>query len=117
MNEGGWSEWSETWHFRVAVGTAVESEPGIPTSYALHANYPNPFNPTTTITYDLPEATDVRLTVYDALGRTVETIGTWHLAPGTYEATWEPSGLPSGVYLYRLETPAFSRSRRMMLLK
>ena len=72
------------------VGTATEEDhSGIPTSYALHGNYPNPFNPATTIQIDLPEPADVRLAVYDVLGHEV----------------------------LRLETPAFSQSRRMLLLK
>ncbi len=101
----------------MAVGTAVEGESTIPTSYALHANYPNPFNPTTTIQIDLPEATHLTLAVFNVLGREVLRLESGVVRAGRHRYLVDAAGLPSGVYLYRLETPAFSQSRRMMLLK
>ena len=118
MNEGGWGEWSEIWLFTVAVGTATEADrAGIPTSYALHANYPNPFNPTTTIQIELPETANITLAVYDVLGQEVLRLESGTVSAGRHRYTVDASTLPSGVYLYRLETPAFTQSRRMMLLK
>jgi hypothetical protein len=110
--------WSEVRSFTVAVGTAAETDrAGIPTSYALHANYPNPFNPTTTIQIDLPETARVTLAVFSVLGQEVLRLESGSVPAGRHRYSVDASTLPSGVYLYRLETPEISRSRRMMLLK
>ena len=116
-NIAGAGPWSEIRTFDVAVGTAAEGASELPTAFALHPNYPNPFNPSTTIQYDVPETSTVRLTVFDGLGRSVEVLGTWNLAPGTYAATWDAAGRPTGVYFVRMEAGAFVASRRMILIR
>jgi hypothetical protein len=106
--------------FVVRVPSGVGVDPGagaLPTAYALHPNYPNPFNPATKIRYALPEATHVRLAVYDLLGREVATLIDGMQPSGWHEATFEAADLPSGVYLYRLDTPAGSVLRAMMLVR
>jgi len=110
--------WSEVWSFIVAVGTATdEDRAGIPTSYTLHGNYPNPFNPTTTIQIDLPETAHVTLAVYDILGHVVLRLESGRVPAGRHRYVVDASRLPSGVYLYRLDAGTFTQSRRMMLLK
>ncbi|MGA7307033.1 MAG: T9SS type A sorting domain-containing protein [Rhodothermales bacterium] len=89
----------------------------IPTSYTLHENYPNPFNPSTTIMVDVPEATHIKLAVYDLLGQEVIQIAAGDVEAGTHSYTIDASGLSSGLYLYRIESAAFTQTRRMMLLK
>ena len=93
----------------------------VPTAYALEAAYPNPFNPTTEIRFALPEAADVRLTVYDALGREVARLVDGPVGAGHQHATFDAGGLPSGLYLYRLEAKgaaeAFAKTGRMVLVK
>ncbi|MEM8486623.1 MAG: FG-GAP-like repeat-containing protein [Bacteroidota bacterium] len=94
----------------------------LPTEYALESNYPNPFNPTTTIKYDVPEASSVKLEVYDMMGRRIATLVNGQLGAGRYEATWNArsdSGAPvaSGVYLYRLQAGSFEAVKRMVLMK
>ena len=93
----------------------------LPSAYALEPNYPNPFNPTTEIRFALPEAANVRLVVYDALGREVARLVDGPVAAGYQHATFEAANLPSGVYLYRLEAKgaaeAFSKTGRMVLVK
>ena len=116
-NAAGAGPWSEIRTFTVAVGTAAEGVTDLPTAFDLHPNYPNPFNPSTTIRYDVPETSTVRLTVFDALGRSVEVLGTWHLEPGTYASTWAPRKVPSGVYFVRMEAGAFAASRRVLLVR
>ena len=86
-------------------------------TYALASNYPNPFNPSTEIRFTLPEASAVSLIVYDVMGREVERLLDKTLGAGYHEARWDATGLPSGVYLYRIEAGAFAQTRRMTLLK
>ena len=88
-----------------------------PASYALHSNYPNPFNPSTIIRFNVPEPANVHLAVYDLLGRRVALLIDASLNTGTHEVLFDASNLSSGTYLYRLETPGGSFTKRMTLLK
>ncbi len=89
----------------------------VPTGIWLGANYPNPFNPTTTFEYALDRAVPVTVRVYDTLGRLVETLVDGVQQAATYQVTFDASRLSSGVYFYRLETPTQSVVQRMMLVK
>ncbi|HEY6191833.1 MAG TPA: T9SS type A sorting domain-containing protein [Bacteroidota bacterium] len=86
----------------VTVAGVVERAPGIPGSFALRQNYPNPFNPATHIDYDLPVASNVRLTVFNLLGQEVMRVVDAEQHAGSYRATIDASQLSSGVYLYQL---------------
>jgi len=92
-------------------------------TYILHKNVPNPFNPMTTIGYEVPQGGGVvRLSVFDALGRRIATLVNDYRPEGFYEAMWDgrnSSGhsVGSGVYFYRLDAPGFTASRKMVLLK
>jgi hypothetical protein len=83
----------------------------------LAQNFPNPFRRRTTIWYDLTERTPVTLTVYDRLGRRVTTLVDAVQSAGRYTATFRGAGLASGVYFYRLETGAFSRTRQLVIVR
>ncbi|RMH64526.1 MAG: T9SS C-terminal target domain-containing protein [Bacteroidetes bacterium] len=100
-----------------AIATAAEDETALPDGFALAQNYPNPFNPATTIRYALPEAAEVRLTVYDALGREVKRLVDGLRVAGEHEVVFEGQGLPSGVYMYRLTAGGVTQTRRMVLMK
>ena len=89
---------------------------GLPVSHRLSQNYPNPFNPTTTISYDLPAASDVTLTVVDLLGRTIRELASGTQPAGTYQLSFDASGLPSGVYFYRLQAGDYSQTKRMVVV-
>jgi photosystem II stability/assembly factor-like uncharacterized protein len=89
----------------------------VPQEVELYDNYPNPFNPSTTIQYALPEATHVTLRVYDALGRQVRTLVNRFEAAGTHRLRFDGSALSSGIYLYRLEAAGTSRTRKMCLIR
>jgi hypothetical protein len=89
----------------------------LPGSFTLHQNFPNPFNPTTTIRYDLGQATQVTLEVYDALGRRVATLVDGFVAAGEYTATFSAKDLASGLYLYRLTAGDQVTMKKMVLLK
>jgi hypothetical protein len=97
--------------------TASEDATPLPDGFVLQGNYPNPFNPQTTIRYTLPETAHVRLVVYDVLGREVALLADKTLAAGTHETVFEATGLPSGLYVYRLEAGRHAQVRRMLLAK
>ena len=88
-----------------------------PTTFTLLENYPNPFNPSTVIRFQLPEASRVKLSIYDLSGRLVATLANGWREAGNHQVTFDGSGLPSGVYLYRLQAGAFAASGKMLLLK
>lgn len=89
----------------------------IPTEYALRQNFPNPFNPTTTIRFDLPKSSDVNLVVYDLMGREVAHLVKSHMNPGYHAVNFNAANLPSGVYIYRLQAGNFVSVKKLMLLK
>lgn len=95
---------------------SVERLPGIPTTYDLHENYPNPFNPSTTFRYQIPERSRVSLKIYSLLGRVIETIVQGEQDAGYYEAHWTPRAA-SGVYFSRLEAGTFVQTRKLVVLK
>jgi subtilisin-like proprotein convertase family protein len=98
--------------------TAVNEEiTGIPKKFALHQNYPNPFNPTTTIKYDLAKESFVKITVYDILGKQVQTLVNEQKKAGSYALEINASGLASGVYFYKIEAGTFVATKKMMLIK
>lgn len=100
-----------------ALVTAADPDPGVPAAFTLDQNYPNPFNPATTITYTLNRRGYVRLAVYDVLGRQVAVLADAVRSAGTYTADFEAPGLPSGIYIYRLEADGLIKSRKMILQK
>ena len=89
----------------------------LPKSFNLYNNYPNPFNPTTMIKYDLPKSSKVQLKIYDILGREVATLVNEKQKAGTYSINFNASKLASGVYIYRIVAGNFVRSHKMILLK
>ncbi|MCX6133203.1 MAG: GxGYxYP family putative glycoside hydrolase [Ignavibacteriales bacterium] len=93
----------------------TERKEELPTQYELSQNYPNPFNPTTTIGYALPKQSLVTLTIYDLLGREIETLVSKELPPGYYTAKWA-ANVPSGVYIYRIRAGEYVASKKMILL-
>lgn len=94
-----------------------DGHPLLPALPQLHQNYPNPFNARTTITYDLPRAGDVRLIVFDILGREVAVLLNGRYPAGRHRVTFDARRLASGVYLSRLASGGFTQTRRMMLLR
>ena len=94
----------------------------LPTEFALEGNFPNPFNPTTTVGFALPEASDVRLVVYDMMGREVTTLIDTNLGAGRYQARWEGKNdfgntVASGVYILRMTAGNFSQVHQMVMMK
>jgi hypothetical protein len=90
------------------------SQPG---SFRLHQNFPNPFNPVTTIQFDLPQRSEVTLSLFDAQGRLVMDLGSGQFEAGSWQITFDASALNSGTYFYQLRTPEFSETKSLILLK
>jgi len=97
--------------------TALGLNTNLPTSYALEQNFPNPFNPTTTIRFALPEAASVRLALYNAVGQEVLTLVQGVREAGLHEIVLDGSSLASGVYVYRLEAGRFADQKKLVLVK
>jgi len=116
-NDNAWQTptvWSSTWIGASSVGVDDEI---MPLTYALHPNYPNPFNPATHIQFTIPEQTDVKLQIFDVLGRQVDVLVNKTLPIGNHEILWSPNNLSSGFYFYKLEAGSFMQTRKMILLK
>lgn len=113
-------EWRAADFFLVKTGPdltpAVEPSVLVPKQYSLTA-YPNPFNPTTTISFDLPKAMQAQLRIFDITGRTVTTLADEQFTAGAHQLRFDGSRLPSGVYFARLQTGSFSEARKLILLK
>ncbi len=88
-----------------------------PVNYILFLNCPNPFNPSTTIKYQIPEFSFVTIKVYDVLGNEVATLISEEKPAGGYEIEFDGSSLPSGIYFYWLHAGAFTETKKMILLK
>jgi photosystem II stability/assembly factor-like uncharacterized protein len=97
---------------------SVSSEiAGTPRSFSLSQNYPNPFNPITVIRYQVPIAGDVKLVVYDLLGREVVVLVDERRVRGSYEVKFDATGLASGVYFYRLQAGSYVNTKKLLLLR
>jgi len=101
---------------------ALDEEVSIPGEFALHPNFPNPFNPTTMIAYDLPEQADVQLDIYDLMGRNINMVINQNQSAGRHFVTWNANDylgnqVSAGVYLYRLQAGNKIFTRKMILMK
>jgi hypothetical protein len=89
----------------------------IPTHFTLGQNYPNPFNPSTVISYQLSVISNVKLIVYDILGKEIAVLVDSKQIAGTHHTQWNAEGLPSGVYYYRLQAGSLTETKKLVLLK
>lgn len=97
--------------------TSVNSNKVFPKGFDISQNFPNPFNPSTTIRYDVPKATHVLLTVYDVLGRDVAKLVNGPEEPGYKSVQWDASGVSSGIYFSRLQAGDFVQTKKILLLR
>ena len=95
----------------------ISGENSNPEEFTLAHNFPNPFNPTTKIEYSLKARTDVRISVYDAMGRLVSSINKGVQDAGNHNVEFNGAALSSGVYYYKLQTPLFTDTKKMLLVK
>jgi len=101
-NAGAQASITETVHITTAVGLA-DGTPAIPEEFRMHQNFPNPFNPVTTINYDVPTESQVRIDLYDLSGRLVSTFVNRKQPAGYYSISWDATRYSSGVYFYRIQ--------------
>lgn len=119
-NDNAWQTpqvWSHTYIGRFDGPNLSTEDDLVATRFALKANYPNPFNPTTTIEYSIGLAGPTRLMVYDVMGREIVKLVDEYRPMGSHKVVWNASSMPSGIYFYRLETSSFTRTQKMVLMK
>lgn len=112
--------WTNGWTALYQDGISGVNETytsALPETFSISQNYPNPFNPSTKINYSIAEASNVRIVVFDILGREVEVLANGFKAAGTYELTFNAENLPSGLYLYTFESGSTKITKKMTLLK
>jgi len=123
IESAGFWHWNMSWP---GPEVGVKGEPtldlSLPKEYSLSQNFPNPFNPVTSVNYSLPEAVHVRLEIYNALGQKVRTLVEEPQIAGYKTVHWNGvddygRGMASGVYFYRLEAGKYSSSKKLLLLK
>lgn len=110
------SEWSETWQFTIPLNVDTD-QPSEILDFALEQSYPNPFQSATTIRYALPDAAEVKLEVFDTLGRRVHVLENGLKPAGWHEAMFDATSLSNGTYFYRLTAGSFSDTKSMVLLR
>ena len=99
------------------VPTAVQDHVNVHATFALEQNYPDPFNPSTVISYQLPVSSIVTIKVYDMLGREVRTLVNERESTGNHSVRFDAASLASGVYFYRLEAGSYHDTKKLLLLK
>ncbi|PIQ09889.1 MAG: hypothetical protein COW71_04690 [Ignavibacteriales bacterium CG18_big_fil_WC_8_21_14_2_50_31_20] len=117
LNQFQGTVWMDNLKISVISPTEVNGDNTIPNTFSLSQNYPNPFNPTTIIQYSIKEVSNVKLRVYDMLGREVKTLVNQQQSAGRYNIEFNAANLSSGVYFYRIEAGNFVASKKLLLLK
>jgi hypothetical protein len=122
LDKFAFNQYNLTDHFDQVVTSMATDLTDIPDTFKLEHNYPNPFNPATKIPYQLPKKSDVKIEIYDALGRHVATLVDKSKKAGYHTVQWDAGGQASGVYLYRISAKGadgtvFQDLRKMTLVK
>ena len=102
---------------RYTLITSVSGSSQTPGNFELYQNFPNPFNPVTKISFDLPKISNVSLVVFDSQGKEVKSYKYDNLAAGSYSEIFDGSGLSSGIYFYKITAGDFSKTNKMILIK
>jgi len=101
----------------IEIGTSLNHPTEMPGEFELQQNFPNPFNPVTQISYQIPESELVTLTVYDMTGREVKELVNQRQTPGFYQVEFNAGSMSSGIYLYRLQAGEQTQTRKLTLIK
>jgi len=108
---------NESRRLSISFVTGVAEEREVPTESALEQNFPNPFNPVTKIKYTIPQSGFVRLLVFNLLGQVMAVVHEGDQSEGAYEIEFNSATLPSGIYFYRIESPGFVETKKMVVAK
>jgi len=113
---------ADTSNIHIISSTEILTNTSLPTDLILFQNFPNPFNLSTTFTYDLPEGSDLIFCIYNLKGNTIKTLVHSHVQSGHHQITWhglDETGftVPTGIYIARIETSGFTQTRKIMLIK
>jgi hypothetical protein len=111
------SDTSNTFVFDCVLSSPDLISNVVPKDFYLDQNFPNPFNPSTVIRFGVPKTAEVRISVYDILGREVAVVANRTMEPGVHAITWDCSSCPSGMYLIRMQTGSRAMMRKMLLMK
>jgi hypothetical protein len=109
--------WESEFWGHLKTPTKNEDEDNIPVGYSLEQNYPNPFNPSTKISFSLPQNTQLKMTVYNVIGEQIATLFDGEMTAGIHQIEFNAEGLSSGIYFYRVETAAYSQTKKMILMR
>ena len=117
-NSMGTCSWSEIWSFTTTKSSSAEGDNNlIPSLFSLGQNFPNPFNLSTTISFDLPVKSFVSLKIFDLAGSEVATLVSEELMGGSYAMHWNAEDMPGGIYFYRMQTSSFRETRKLVLIR
>lgn len=116
VNYAGMWNWVPSRRIVVRTATGITNN-DIIEGYRLEQNFPNPFNPSTKISFAIAKSGNVKLTFYDISGRFIREMVNGYRKAGSYDVEFRANGLPSGVYFYKLEAEGFSQSRKLIILK
>jgi len=114
---GSRDQYAELYIYDTGYITGIENNSVKPVNLDLHQNYPNPFNLFTTISYSLPESDIVTLKLYDLVGQEIKVFVNTFQSAGDHQITWSAEGSPSGIYFYRLQTGAYTKTMKLILQK
>ena len=117
IGEGGYTNLEIYLNSRTDITDVESTKETAPNEFVLAQNYPNPFNPSTTIKYKLKTKSEVKLYIYNVIGREIKTLVNQQQTAGEHSVTFDASNLASGIYIYRLKIGSFEQSRKMLLLK
>ena len=117
INTYGQGNCSPLWKFSIGFTHVQQSGNTTPAKFNLYNNYPNPFNPTTKIKFDVAKTSIVKITIYDIAGKEIKSLVNNNFMPGTYEITFDASMLSSGVYFCKMNTDVYSGIKKLVLLK
>jgi N-acetylneuraminic acid mutarotase len=117
INISGIGAYSSIWAFQINPTGINNYSSIIPKEFKLHNNFPNPFNPTTKIRFDLPKNVSVKIIVFDITGREIQQLVNRQLSAGAYEYEFNGSNFASGIYFYRIQAGNFTNVKRMVLIK
>ncbi|MCX6165408.1 MAG: T9SS type A sorting domain-containing protein [Ignavibacteriae bacterium] len=99
------------------LASSITQSENVTLTYTLKQNYPNPFNPTTNISFSIPKSEFVKISIYNEIGKEIETIVNENLNEGSYTVNYNASKLSSGVYFYKISSGDFNETKRMLLIK